>query len=59
MTLNRRTFVGIAGGCLAASASRTSVRSCIRVTPNVFTTLENIDLFCSAIEDAARNGVAA
>ncbi|HXV62793.1 MAG TPA: aminotransferase class V-fold PLP-dependent enzyme [Vicinamibacteria bacterium] len=33
--------------------------SCIRVTPNVFTTLEEIDLFCSAIEDAARNGVAA
>ena len=32
---------------------------CIRVSPSVFTTLGEIDLFTAAIEDAARNGVAA
>lgn len=31
---------------------------CIRVSPSVFTTLEEVDLFVAAIEDAARNGVA-
>lgn len=30
---------------------------CIRVSPSVFTTLEEVDLFVAAIEDAARNGV--
>ena len=33
--------------------------TCIRVTPNVFTTLEEVDLFVKAIEDAVRNGVSA
>lgn len=33
--------------------------TCIRVTPNVFSTLEEVDLFSTAIEDAARNGVSA
>ncbi len=32
---------------------------CIRVSPSVFTTLEEIDLFSAAIEDAASNGVSA
>lgn len=32
--------------------------SCIRVTPNVFTTLEEVDTFSAAIEDAARHGLA-
>jgi len=32
---------------------------CIRVSPSVFTTLEEIDLFAAGIEDAARNGVSA
>jgi selenocysteine lyase/cysteine desulfurase len=32
--------------------------SCIRVTPNVFTTLEEIDLFSSAIEEISRKGLA-
>ena len=31
--------------------------SCIRVTPNVYTTLEEIDTFSAAIEDAVRHGV--
>ncbi len=31
---------------------------CIRVSPSVFTTLEEVDLFSTGIEDAARNGVA-
>lgn len=31
---------------------------CIRISPSVFTTLEEVDLFAAAIEDAARNGVA-
>lgn len=30
---------------------------CIRVSPSVFTTLEEVDLFAAGIEDAARNGV--
>ena len=29
----------------------------IRVTPNVFSTLEEVDLFTKGIEDAVRNGV--
>ena len=29
----------------------------IRVTPNVFSTLEEVDLFVKGIEDAVRNGV--
>ena len=33
--------------------------TCIRVTPNVFSTLEEVDLFVKGIEDAARNGVSA
>jgi isopenicillin-N epimerase len=33
--------------------------TCIRVTPNVFSTIEEVDLFASAIEDAVRNGVSA
>ena len=32
---------------------------CIRVSPSVFSTLEEIDLFAAGIEDAARNGVTA
>ena len=32
---------------------------CIRVSPSVFTTLEEIDLFAAGIEDAVRNGVSA
>ena len=32
---------------------------CIRISPSVFSTLEEVDLFASAIEDAARNGVSA
>ncbi len=32
--------------------------SCIRVAPNVFTTLEEVDLFATAIEHAATRGVA-
>lgn len=32
---------------------------CIRISPSVFTTLEEVDLFAAAIEDAARNGVSA
>jgi len=31
--------------------------TCIRVSPNIFTTLEEVDLFTAAIEDAAMNGV--
>jgi isopenicillin-N epimerase len=31
--------------------------SCIRVTPNVFTTLEEVDTFASAIEYAVRHGI--
>jgi len=31
--------------------------TCIRVTPNVFSTLEEVDLFVKGIEDAAGNGV--
>lgn len=31
---------------------------CIRVSPSVFSTLEEVDLFATAIEDAARNGIA-
>ena len=31
---------------------------CIRVSPSVFTTLEEVDLFAAGIEDAARNGIA-
>ena len=31
--------------------------SCIRITPNVFTTIEEIDTFITAIDDAARHGV--
>jgi selenocysteine lyase/cysteine desulfurase len=29
----------------------------IRITPNVYTTLEEIDTFCSAVEGALRSGV--
>ena len=29
----------------------------IRVTPNVYTTLEEIDAFCSAVEGALRKGI--
>lgn len=32
---------------------------CIRVSPSVFTTLEEVDLFAAGVEDAARNGIAA
>lgn len=31
--------------------------SCIRITPNVFTTIEEIDTFITAIDDAARHGM--
>ena len=31
--------------------------SCIRIAPNVFTTLEEVDLFAGAIERAATRGV--
>jgi len=31
---------------------------CIRVTPNVFTTLEEVDLFADAIEEISRRGLA-
>jgi selenocysteine lyase/cysteine desulfurase len=31
--------------------------SCLRVTPNVFTTVEEVDLFASAIEHVARHGM--
>src|SRR5262249_33546807 len=31
----------------------------IRVTPNVYTTTAEIDLFCDAVEKAVRNGVSA
>ncbi len=31
---------------------------CVRVSPSVFSTLEEVDLFATAVEDAARNGVA-
>ncbi len=31
--------------------------TCIRVTPNVFSTLEEVDLFVKGFEDAVRNGV--
>lgn len=34
---------------------RDTVFSCIRVTPNVFSTLEEVDLFAKGIEDAVRN----
>jgi selenocysteine lyase/cysteine desulfurase len=30
-----------------------------RITPNVYTTLEEIDTFVAAMKDAARNGVKA
>ena len=30
---------------------------CIRVSPSVFTTLDEVDLFAAGIEDAARNGI--
>ena len=30
--------------------------NCIRVTPNVFTTLEEVDFFAEAIEAVARKG---
>ncbi len=30
---------------------------CIRVSPNVFSTIQEVDLFASAIEDAVRNGI--
>ena len=36
---------------------RDTVFSCIRVAPNVFSTLEEVDLFVKGIEDAVRNGV--
>jgi isopenicillin-N epimerase len=29
----------------------------IRVTPSVYTTMGEIDRFCSAVEDVARNGL--
>jgi len=29
----------------------------IRITPNVYTTLEEIDAFCSAVEGALRQGI--
>lgn len=32
--------------------------SCIRVAPNVFTTLEEVDLFATAVEHAATRGIA-
>jgi selenocysteine lyase/cysteine desulfurase len=32
--------------------------NCIRVTPNVFTTLEEVDFFAEAIEEIAKKGVA-
>ena len=31
--------------------------TCIRVSPNIFTTLEEVDLFAAAIEDAAMHGI--
>jgi selenocysteine lyase/cysteine desulfurase len=31
---------------------------CIRVTPNVFTTLEEVDLFADAIEEISKRGLA-
>jgi isopenicillin-N epimerase len=33
--------------------------SCIRVAPNVFTTLEEVDLFSRAVEEVARHGLPA
>jgi selenocysteine lyase/cysteine desulfurase len=31
---------------------------CIRVTPNVFTTLEEVDFFAEAIEEISKRGLA-
>jgi len=33
--------------------------TCIRVTPNVFSTLEEVDSFVKGIADAVQNGVSA
>jgi hypothetical protein len=32
--------------------------NCIRVTPNVFTTLEEVDFFSEAIDEISRKGLA-
>ncbi len=32
--------------------------SCVRIAPNVFTTLEEVDLLASALEHAAMRGIA-
>ncbi len=31
--------------------------TCIRASPNIFTTLEEVDLFAAAIKDAAVHGI--
>ena len=52
--MNRAADVAIAGG---APPSQVFDFQGLRVTPNVYTTLEEIDTFVSGMQDALQNGV--
>jgi len=60
---SRRAFLAAA---ISSGSTRIHVRprvvegelDCIRVTPNVFTTLDEVDLFAEAIEEISRKGLA-
>ena len=50
----RIIVVGLKGG---APPNQVFDYQCLRVSPNIYTTLEEIDMFVAAMEDAMKNGV--
>jgi selenocysteine lyase/cysteine desulfurase len=50
----RIIVVGLSGG---APPNQVFDYQCLRVSPNIYTTLEEIDTFVAAMEDALKNGV--
>jgi selenocysteine lyase/cysteine desulfurase len=50
----RIIVVGLSGG---APPNQVFDYQCLRVSPNIYTTLEEIDTFIAAMEDALKNGV--
>jgi selenocysteine lyase/cysteine desulfurase len=50
----RIVVVGLKGG---APPNQVFDYQCLRVSPNIYTTLEEIDTFITAMEDAVKNGV--
>jgi hypothetical protein len=56
MTKYRIVVVPLVGG---APPNQVFDYQCLRVSPNVYTTLEEIDTFVTAMEDAMKSGVPA